>query len=155
MQRIKGMVAGFVAGLAFAAGAVFLMRDPDVASQLPAGDIAALTAEVRRLELTVSELSGHVRAQARSSSPAAATADAPVMAQESRSSKPAPTPEQVQAIATADALVDRGLQSGQWTRAQAAELHAVLAELDGAEGARIMARISAAINEDQLQVELR
>lgn len=153
MQGIKGMVAGFVAGLAFAAGAVFLMRDPTTDPSVAAGDIASLTAQVQSLERSVSELSALVATQARVSSQASETRP-PGMGMP-QASKPAPTPEQVDAIAAADALVDQGLQSGQWTRAQAAELHAVLAELDGAEGARIMARISAAINADQLQVELR
>jgi hypothetical protein len=61
---------------------------------------------------------------------------------------------QVQAIAVADTMVDRALQSGQWTHEQAAELNMAVSRLDREEHGRILARVSAAINAGQLQVEL-
>lgn len=152
MQRFRGLVAGFVAGAACAAGAILLMREPAVGSPVPdAGGLAELSEQVRRLEQTVSKLSLLVAARTAGASAGAAEStasareDAAVVA---RAAQPS------EAVAAADALVDRGLQSGQWTRAQAAELHQALAEVDASEGARILARISAAINRDELRVEL-
>ena len=52
-------------------------------------------------------------------------------------------------------MVDRGLASGHWSREQANDLTVALSDLDVKEQGRIQARISMAINEGRLQIELR
>jgi hypothetical protein len=155
MQLRWGIVAAFVAGLAVAGGAVLLLRD-NTAREQEAARIAELDAQIQRLERTASRLSD------------LATGGAPVTAVPTTRSQTAaspPTPaaarevtkhdvSQAEAIAAADAMVDQGLQSGHWSREQANELSVAVADLDVKEQGRILARISAASNAGQLQVEL-
>ncbi|HEV7609824.1 MAG TPA: hypothetical protein VGO61_20990 [Steroidobacteraceae bacterium] len=156
MQKAKMIAAGFVAGIVVAGGAAFLLRD-NAARTREEERIAALDSQIQSLERAVSKLSGVVTAGA---------PDAAVPTTVSRNDALPPTPaasrdptardaDQAQhAIAEADAMVDRGLQSGQWTREQAAELSEATADLSVQEQGRILARVSAAINVGQLQVEL-
>ena len=157
MQQIKGIAAGFVAGVAVAAGPILWLRAHDDAERTEEkARIVELNAQSQRLEQAVSRLSGLVAARA----PVAA-APAGV----SMSGAPPPTAvmlsetsgrdsAQVQEIAAADALVDRGIASGHWSQEQAIELSAAVAGMDLKERGRILARISAAINAGQLRVEL-
>jgi hypothetical protein len=66
-----------------------------------------------------------------------------------------PPPAQLQAIADADALVDLGIQSGQWSRDQQDELGAAISDLDVKEQGRIVARVSKAMNDGQLKFDPR
>lgn len=154
MQSGKGIVLGFVAGFTVACGAVLLLRD-DAEPPAPDGArIAELAAQVQRLERSVTQLSSLVTRQA-SSSAAAGSAPSGQQAQiAEQQSRFARDPAQQRAIATADGLVDAGVQSGQWTKHQAFELQTAIADLPLEEQGRILARLSAAINSDQLRVEL-
>jgi len=155
MQLSKGIVIGFVAGIAVAGGTVLLLRD-NAAREREAARVAELDEQIHQLERTVSRLSD----LATVGKPAAA-----VPASLSRTAASAPPPAasrelnkrdatQADDIAAADAMVDLALQSGHWSRAQANELTAAVSDLDVKEQGRILARISAAINAGQLQVEL-
>jgi hypothetical protein len=152
MQLGKGIAIGFIAGLAVAAGAFSILRLEDGGSRLQDdARLAVLDAQMQRLERVVSRLQ---RIEAAGSLGAPARADAgparavPPVPEATRSAA------QVQAIAVADTMVDRALQSGQWTHEQAAELNMAVSRLDREEHGRILARVSAAINAGQLQVEL-
>ena len=154
MQSGKGIAIGFVAGLAVAGGAFLLVRDETSRAQETAR-IAELDAQIQRLDQAVSRLSVLAAAAPRAAalatgergaaSPATAASSEPVKRDE----------DQAQAIAAADALVDRGLASGHWSREQANDLTVALSDLDVKEQGRIQARISMAINEGRLQPELR
>ena len=151
MSPGTGMAIGFAAGLALAGGAILLLRD-DAA-------LERQTARIAQLETQVQQLGGHVSklAEVLSSGPdaAAVAANNPPRAVATPAPVPARDGTQPAAIAEADALVDQGLQSGHWSRQQADELSDVVAHLDVKEQGRIQARISAAINAGELQVDLR
>ena len=151
MQLGKGIAIGFVAGLAVAFGAVLLLSDDDAEHAQDAVRLAQLDAQIQRLERSLSRLSGLVAAPQTvpaelSERVSEATAAVPVIAHRDHA--------ELQAIAAADELVDRALYTGQWTREQAAELAESAANLDREEHGRILARVSAAINEGRLAVEL-
>jgi len=154
MQPGKAIAIGFVAGLAVAGGAVLLLRDETVPGQETAR-IAAIDAQVQRLDQAISRLSGLAAAAPPAAAPAPVerSAPSPVTAASRESIKP--DDEQTQAIASADAMVDRGLASGHWSREQVDDLTVALSDLDVKEQGRIQARISMAINEGRLQIELR
>lgn len=154
MQGIKGIVTGFVAGLAVAGGAILLLRD-----EAPLRDESArideLGAQIERLERSVSLLSANVVSIG--SSPMArgdAVASAAPAATASKAPVP-PTAEQQRVIESADAFVDQAIQAGLWTQDQQADLSALTAGLPVEEQGRIQARISAAINNDLIKPELR
>ena len=153
MQGGKGIVFGFVAGFAVTAGAFLLLRDDEPQYAPDAAQIAGLDAQIQRLERSVSRLSA--LAAARDAGGAGSNPDSYAQA---HATEPAPAvahdPIQLRAVAAADGLVDAGVQSGQWTKQQALELHAAIVDLPLEEQGRIMARVSAAINADQLKVEL-
>jgi hypothetical protein len=148
MSLGKGMAIGFLAGLGVAGGAVLLRRDDAVLDRQTAR-ITALEAQVQRLDGTVSRFTDVVAAGAHA--PAVAASTPPPR----EPSPPARDITQVAAIAEADALVDQGLQSGHWSRQQADELGDAVAHLDLKEQGRILARVSAAINAGELQMDLR
>ncbi len=147
----KGMAIGFAAGLVVASGAVFFLRDDSVREQQTAR-IASLELEVQQLSGTMSKLTEAIAAGANvepvASTPPPAAPNA---------AAPAPTRDAAQAaaIAEADALVDQGLQSGHWSRQQADELGEAVAHLDVKEQGRIQARVAAAINAGEMQMDLR
>jgi hypothetical protein len=58
------------------------------------------------------------------------------------------------AIRTGNEVVDRAVGAARWTFDDAAELAAATASLDGGARAELFARVSAAINADQLKVEV-
>ena len=149
MGNGKGMVAGFAAGLAVAVGAFLLLHEEAAVPASEGARIAELSAQIDRLERSVSRL-------AVSTGGVSPTA-APVADESTPSPKKETTllPEQQKIIASADAMVDQAIQTGQWTRLQARDLGDLTADLSAEERGRIMARISAAINADQIHPELR
>jgi gas vesicle protein len=155
MQAGKGIAIGFLAGLAVAGGAVLLLRD-ETSREQESARIAELDAQIQRLDQAVSRLS--VLAVEAPSAVAPAIVERggalPVKTATSRESIKRDE-DQSQAIAAADAMVDRGLESGHWSREQANDLTVALADLEVGEQGRIQARISAAINEGRLQIEMR
>jgi hypothetical protein len=69
---------------------------------------------------------------------------------------PLPTPQddaRQSAIRTGNEIVDRAVGATRWTFDDAAELAAATASLDGSARADLLARVSAAINADQLKVD--
>jgi len=152
MQGSRGMVTGFVAGLAVAGGTVLLLRE-DVA---PPTDVAArvveLGAQIEQLQRSVSQLSAIVAGgTGNSTTQAIATGTPPAVA-------PAVQPlnhEQQRTLASAEAFVDQAIQAGQWTQHQQADLSALISGLPVEEQGRIQARISRAINADQIEPDLR
>jgi hypothetical protein len=158
MQGSKGIVIGFVAGLVAMGGAVLLLRDDPAGVGAPDGaHIARLDAQIQRLEATVSRLSilanvGGPVASTSASAPASAAAASPTPAEQAEEAERRKASER--ASVTANTMVEQALQAGQWTRAQQQEFNLVASDLEGDEHARLLARISAAINRDELQVEL-
>ena len=152
MRTASGIAAGFVAGFAVAGGAFLMLRD-STARTREEERIAQLDVEIQRLESEVSRLSAlaPAAAAARPVGPRHVVAQPATAASRDGTDDEA---EQARAINSADALVDRAIQSGQWTHEQAKELVAATAGLPAKEQGRIHARISAAINAGQLQVEL-
>lgn len=151
MQLGKGIAIGFVAGLAVAFGAVLLLSDHEAERTRDEVRLAQLDAQIERLERSLSRLSGLVVSSQTGPAEqpervAAVMSTAPGIARRDDAD--------LRAIAAADDLVDQGLQIGQWTRQQAAALAESTANLDREEQGRILARVSAAINEGQLRVEL-
>jgi hypothetical protein len=155
MSLNKGIAIGFVIGLAVAGAASLLLRD-EVPRDRQAERIAELDAQIQRLDQSVSKLSAVVASKAPRDAAALTNqpgdSSAPSGKSREENNRDA---NQAQEIAAADAMVDRGIASGLWTRAQANELTAALSDLDVKEQGRIQARISAAINEGRLQIELR
>lgn len=149
MSQAKGIAIGFVAGLAVAAGAIFLTREEPAMPAFEDARIAALAAQIDRLERTVSRL--NVGTTAAGSS----TGDDQIEPPEEKPRQDfRDGVDQQQVIASADAMVDFAIQTGQWTRQHALDLTALTADLPVEEQGRIHARISRAINEDRLQIEL-
>jgi hypothetical protein len=69
---------------------------------------------------------------------------------------PLPTPQndaRQSAIRTGNEIVDRAVGAAHWTVEDAAELAAASISLDGVSRNELFARVSAAINADQLQVD--
>jgi hypothetical protein len=60
-----------------------------------------------------------------------------------------------EALRAGNAIVDRALQSARWTIDDVASLATATASLSGADRSEIRSRLSAAINQDKLQVEPR
>jgi len=149
MQNGKGLVTGFVAGLAVAAGAFFLLRDEPAMPASEDARIAALAAQVDRIERGVSRLAKPAAGEPRVVQEEAAVPTALPPVEGSRSVQ-----ELQKVIVSADGMVDQAIQMGQWTRLQARELAELTADLPADERDRIMARVAAAINNDQVQPEL-
>src|SRR6185503_13400075 len=59
--------------------------------------------------------------------------------------------EHTERVQAGNAIVDRAIQAGRWSPADLAALDSATGGLSGAETAEMMARISAAINSDQVQ----
>lgn len=158
MQGNKGIVIGFVAGLAAMGGAVLLFRDDSAGAGAPDGaHIARLDAQIQRLDATVNRLSALVGAGGPAASTTAGASVAADVAPRTPAEQAAEAERQKaaeQASVTANAMVDQALQVGQWTKAQQLEFNLVAADLDGDEHTRLLQRISAAINRDELQIEL-
>jgi outer membrane murein-binding lipoprotein Lpp len=146
------MVTAFVAGLVVAGGTVLLLRDDAAPPTDVAARVVELGAQIERLERSVSQLSAIVaRGTGNSAAQAVATGTTTVVA-------PAIQPmndEQQRTLASAEAFVDQAIQAGQWTQHQQADLSALISELPVEEQGRIQARISKAINADQIKPELR
>lgn len=151
MSPGKGMVLGFAAGLAVAGGAVLVLRD-DTALEQQTARIESLELEVQRLGGTVSRLTDSLAAVTRAAPVASAAQPTATTAADA---PPARDTTQMAAIAEADALVDQGLQSGHWSRRQADELGEAVAHLDVKEQGRILARVAAAINAGEMQMDPR
>jgi outer membrane murein-binding lipoprotein Lpp len=149
VQQAKLLVAGFVAGLLVASGAVLLLRD-DAAREQERARVVDLRAQVDRLENAVTKLSALAN-DAHSGTPAPTNVPASVAALAPAPQKP-PT-AQLQAIADANALVDLGLQSGRWTAEQQEDLGLAITNLDVKDQDRILARVSKAINDGQLRLD--
>jgi hypothetical protein len=149
MQQVKWIATGFVAGLAVAGGVFLLLRD-DASRDLGQARVGELKAQVDRLERAVTNLSTLAN-DAHASTTASTTVQANVAV---RAPQKLP-PSQLQAIADADALVDLGIQSGQWSREQQDELGAAISDLDVKEQGRIVARVSKAMNDGQLKFDPR
>ncbi|MBC8027523.1 MAG: hypothetical protein H7Y89_16140 [Steroidobacteraceae bacterium] len=69
---------------------------------------------------------------------------------------PLPTPQddaRQSAIRTSNEIVDRAMGAARWTIEDASDLAAATVSLDGMSRAELFARVSAAINADQLQVD--
>ena len=153
MSLNKGIAIGFAAGFAVAIGVVLLLRD--TSHEQEAARIAELDAQIQRLDKAMSTLSS-LTIHAPSPAPSVTGSRVALHTSPAASSDEAQRDSaQLQAIAEADALVDRGLESGHWSREQADDLTAALSGLDVREQGRIQARISAAINEGKLQIDLR
>jgi len=151
----KGTAIGFVAGLAVAGAASLLLRD-DASRAQETARIAELDAQIQRLDQSMSKLSMLVASNKSRDTmlPTNPSRDLPASPAKPGGENKRDA-DQAQEIAAAEALVDRGIASGHWTRDQANELSAVLSDLDAKEQGRIQARISAAINDGRLQLELR
>jgi hypothetical protein len=65
----------------------------------------------------------------------------------------APDDARIDALNAGNAVVDRALQAARWTREDVARLSAATASLSGEDRAKIQARLSAAINQDSLEVD--
>jgi len=158
MQGNKGIVIGFVAGLVAMGGAVLLFRDDTAGVGAPDGArIARLDAQIQRLDATVSRLSAMVGAGGPAASTTAGASVTADVAPRTPAEQVAELERQkaaAQASVTANAMVEQALQVGQWTKAQQLEFNVVAADLDGDEHTRLLQRISAAINRDELQIEL-
>ena len=156
MQSGKGIVIGFVAGLVVMGCAVLLLRDE--ATPMPATEsarIAELDAQIQRLERSVSRLTSVVSAVVPGTARDAAGATTlPALSPAEAVDESKRQAAEVQALANADAMVVQALQSGQWTRTQQRDFDLVATELSAEEHGRLLARISKAINEDRLQIEL-
>jgi hypothetical protein len=157
MQGGRGIAVGFVAGLLVSGAAVLLFRDGDGTS--PSAEsiqLAALTEQVQRLERAVAKSSGGAVGSLRGaeSSGVAADVSEPPLSPAQQAAEEKRRVEQQQAVAAADAMVDRLIQSGQMSREQSLSLNAATEGLSRDEQGRILARISAAINRDELQIEL-
>jgi hypothetical protein len=153
VQSIKGIVTGFVAGLAVAGGAVLLLRDEAASSAEESAQVAELSAKIDRLERGVSQLSLQPRGQSPevAASGASGADNAPAVdAKEER----ARVEEQQRVVAEADARVEEAIQTGQWSLAQTRDLERLTVNLPPEERARIHTRIAAAINNDQIKVKL-
>jgi hypothetical protein len=135
-----------------AGGAFFLLRDK-LTSASEATRIAELDAHIGQLDQSLSRLAERVAMDRPGPPVAAAAQSASTAAIADENSKPAAS--QASDIAEADQLVDLGLQSGHWTRRQRDELEAAIADLDVKEQGRIKARIAAAINAGELQMDMR
>lgn len=153
MPLNKGIATGFMAGLAVAGLAVLVLRD-DARGEQDRARAGALKAQVDRLESEVTKLSTLVN-EARSSTTASNRVPPGVAAPQAPAASKERNQAQVQALADADALVELGFQSGRWTPAQQAELSAAVTELDVQEQGRILARVTKAINDGQLQFDPR
>jgi hypothetical protein len=156
MQGGKGIAVGFAAGLVVAGGALFLLHDDGLAQRPPeSAGVAGLDARIERLERSVSRLADAI-ASGPAVQPAHTSGTADVVRHSAAVEAETITREveRAQALAMADDMVVRALQTGQWTRAQAAEFDALAVTLSAEDQGRLMAKISAAINADQLQVEL-
>ena len=153
MSLGKGIAIGFVAGLAAAGVVGFLLR-ADAPRAQEVARIADLDAQIQRLDQSVSKLSALVVSneprEARTNPREDLSVPPAKLREESNRDA-----DQAQEIAAAEAIVDRGIASGHWTREQANDLAIAISDLDVKEQGRIQARISAAINEGKLQIELR
>ena len=63
--------------------------------------------------------------------------------------------ERTERIHAGNAIVDRAIQTGRWSLADVASFGSATSGLNGEESAAIMARLSAAINADQVQLDMR
>ncbi len=63
--------------------------------------------------------------------------------------------ERTEHIHAGNAIVDRAIQTGRWSLADVASFGSATSGLNGEESAAIMARLSAAINADQVQLDMR
>jgi hypothetical protein len=149
MQQVRWIATGFVAGLAVAGGVFLLLRD-DASRDLEQARVGELKAQVDRLASAVTNLS-MLAHDAHTNTTASTTVQANVAVLAPQK----PPPAQLQAIADADALVDLGIQSGQWSRDQQDELGAAISDLDVKEQGRILARVSKAMNDGQLKFDPR
>ena len=149
----KGIAIGFVAGVVAASGAVFLLRD-DTSRAQEAARLAQLDAQIQQLDQSVSKLSALVASnQSRAAESIPKQLENSPAAQSREEHKH--DADQMQEIAAADAMVDRGIASGHWSRAEATELSLAISDLDVKEQGRIQARIAAAINDGRVQLERR
>jgi hypothetical protein len=152
MQASKGIAIGFVAGLVVMGGAVLLLRDEAPPRAQESAQMADLSAKIDRLERSMSQLSSQPRGQ----SPAVAaggtpsTEIAPAVVKEEQ----ARIEEQKRVIASADAKVEEAIQTGQWSLEQSRDLDRLTVDLPPEERRRIHTRITAAINNDQINVKV-
>jgi hypothetical protein len=157
MQGGRGIAVGFVAGLLVSGAAVLLFRDGDATSpSAESNQLIALTEQIQRLERAVARSSGGAASSPRdpeTGSPAADVSEPPLSPAQ-QAAEERRRVEQQQAFAAADAMVDQLIQSGQMSREQSVSLNAAIERLSRDEQGRILARVSAAINRDELQVEL-
>jgi hypothetical protein len=155
MQSSTGIVIGFVAGLVVSGGAVLLLREPAAPLKDESARVGELGTKIERLERSVSLLSSNLRSLAEN--PAFRGDQVAAGAPNASAARTAevPTVEQRRVIESADALVDQAIQLGQWTQGQQADLSALTAGLPVQEQGRIQARVSAAINNDQIRFEPR
>jgi hypothetical protein len=148
----RGVALGFVAGLAVAGGAFFLLRDP-LTNAREAKRIAELDAHIGQLDQSLARLAERVAMDGPGTPVPALAPSSSTAAIADEHAKPAAS--QAGDIAEADQLVDLGLQSGHWSRRQRDELEAAIADLDVTEQGRIKARIAAAINAGEVQMDMR
>src|SRR4051812_21788900 len=123
-----------------------------MATARDAARMSDFDAHIRQLDQTVSRLADRV-AMERTGVPVAAAPAQSMVTNADESGRPATN--QASEIAEADALVDLGLQTGHWTRRQRDELEAAIADLDVREQGRIKARVAAAINAGEVQMDMR
>lgn len=142
MARIAvGITIAFLGTLA-----AILLHERQTAAPAGAGAVADRDLAIRldRLERAIIQLG------ARSPPEPAAAPAAEVL------TPPLPTPQdeaRESAIRTGNGIVDRAVGATRWTLDDATELAAATVSLDGAARAALFARVSAAINADQLHVE--
>jgi hypothetical protein len=142
MARIAvGITFAFLGTLA----AILLSQRQTPAPPPVAGAEREMIERLDRLERAIIQLGAQAK-------PEAATGPAPEVI-----TPPLPRPQddaRQSAIRTGNEIVDRAIGAASWTFDDAAELAAATASLDGGARAELFARVSAAINADQVKVDV-
>ncbi len=154
MQAGKGIAIGFVAGLVVASGAVLLLRNDAAPRPDDSAQVAELSAKIDRLERSMSQVSPQPRGQSTAVA-ASGTSSAEAAPAVNPKEEQARIEEQQRVIASADAKVEEAIQTGQWSLEKSRELDRLTVNLPPEERRRIHTRITAAINSDQVKVDLR
>ena len=139
----------FLAGLA----AAHFFFPPAVAPPGDAAQLAQLNQRLDTLQRSLDALAPSRTQQSPSSAAAVghvAQLAAPI---EPNSIVDAAADARGEALRAGNAIVDRALQSARWTIDDVARLSTATATLSGQDRAEIQARLSAAINQDRLQVD--
>ena len=145
LVRCSGPAAGATIFLAGFAAAHFWLPPPAAAPAVP----ASLTALTQRLDALQRSVDALAVARAAATGPAIK----PAALIEPAADRDVPDEARTEALSAGNAVVDRALQAARWTSEDVARLAAATASLSGEERAGIQARVSAAINQNRLEVE--